>query len=47
VHVSRIRAAIEEDPRTPKRLLTVRGIGYLLARSAEAGDTDAHQEPGL
>ncbi len=33
VHVSRIRAAIEEDPRTPKRLLTVRGVGYLLARS--------------
>ena len=33
VHVSRIRAVIEEDPRAPKRLLTVRGVGYLLARS--------------
>lgn len=43
VHVSRIRAAIEEDPRAPKRLLTVRGVGYLLARStADAtGTADA------
>jgi DNA-binding response OmpR family regulator len=33
VHVSRIRAAIEDDPRQPRRLLTVRGLGYLFARS--------------
>ena len=32
VHVSRIRSVIEEDPRSPRRLLTVRGAGYLLAR---------------
>jgi len=32
VHVSRIRAAIEDDPRQPKRLLTVRGAGYVFAR---------------
>jgi DNA-binding response OmpR family regulator len=32
VHVSRIRAAIEDDPRHPRRLLTVRGAGYLFAR---------------
>ncbi len=31
-HVSRIRAAIEDDPRRPKRLLTVRGTGYVFAR---------------
>jgi DNA-binding response OmpR family regulator len=31
VHVSRIRAAIEDDPRHPRRLLTVRGVGYVLA----------------
>ena len=36
VHVSRIRSAIEDDPRSPKRLLTVRGVGYLLTRSARA-----------
>jgi DNA-binding response OmpR family regulator len=32
VHVSRIRAVIEDDPRQPRRLLTVRGSGYLFAR---------------
>ncbi|MCG6121826.1 MAG: response regulator [Microvirga sp.] len=32
VHISRIRAAIEEDPRKPKRILTVRGSGYVFAR---------------
>ena len=29
VHVSRIRAAIEDDPKQPARILTVRGAGYL------------------
>ncbi len=32
VHVGRIRLAIEDDPRQPKRLLTVRGAGYVMAR---------------
>jgi len=32
VHVSRIRAAIEDDPKVPKRVLTVRGAGYLFAK---------------
>ncbi|WP_018633748.1 response regulator [Neomegalonema perideroedes] len=32
VHVSRIRAAIEEDPKHPRRILTLRGAGYLFAR---------------
>jgi DNA-binding response OmpR family regulator len=32
VHVSRIRAAIEEDPRHPRRIVTVRGTGYLFVR---------------
>jgi DNA-binding response OmpR family regulator len=31
VHVSRIRAAIEDDPKRPRRLLTVRGVGYVFA----------------
>jgi two-component system, OmpR family, phosphate regulon response regulator OmpR len=35
VHVSRIRAAIEDDPRRPRRLVTVRGAGYQLARLPE------------
>ncbi len=38
VHVSRIRAAIEDDPKSPKRLLTVRGVGYVFARKQ---DTEA------
>jgi DNA-binding response OmpR family regulator len=32
VHVSRIRAAIEDDPKRPRRLLTVRGAGYVFAK---------------
>lgn len=32
VHISRIRAAIEDDPRHPRRVLTVRGAGYVMAR---------------
>ena len=36
VHVSRIRAAIEDDPRNPRRVLTVRGAGYLFVRRQDA-----------
>ena len=32
VHISRIRAAIEKDPKHPRRIITVRGAGYVLAR---------------
>jgi DNA-binding response OmpR family regulator len=35
VHVSRIRAAIEDDPRRPRRILTVRGAGYVFARTQD------------
>jgi two-component system phosphate regulon response regulator OmpR len=38
VHVSRIRAAIEDDPKTPKRVLTVRGAGYLFAKRQDSED---------
>ena len=31
VHVSRIRAAIEDDPRHPRRIITIRGTGYVFA----------------
>lgn len=31
VHISRIRAAIEDDPKQPKRIQTIRGAGYLFA----------------
>jgi DNA-binding response OmpR family regulator len=32
VHISRIRAAIEDDPKKPRRILTLRGAGYVFAR---------------
>jgi DNA-binding response OmpR family regulator len=35
VHVSRIRAVIEDDPKQPRRLLTVRGAGYVFARQQD------------
>jgi len=35
VHVSRIRAAIEENPKEPKLIKTVRGSGYILTAQAE------------
>lgn len=35
VHVSRIRAEIEDDPKHPRRIITVRGAGYVFARRQE------------
>ncbi|MGE5337048.1 MAG: response regulator [Gemmatimonadota bacterium] len=32
VHVARLRALIEDDPRQPKRIITVRGAGYVFAK---------------
>ena len=36
VHISRIRAAIEDDPKHPRRIITVRGAGYVFAKYQEA-----------
>jgi two-component system response regulator RegX3 len=30
VHIRRLRAKIEDDPANPKRVVTVRGVGYQL-----------------
>jgi DNA-binding response OmpR family regulator len=35
VHISRIRAAIEDDPKKPRRVITVRGIGYVFAKAQD------------
>lgn len=35
VHMGRIRAAIETDPKNPKRILTVRGVGYVFAKQQD------------
>jgi len=36
VHISRIRSAIEDDPKKPRRIITVRGAGYVFARNQDA-----------
>jgi two-component system, OmpR family, response regulator RegX3 len=33
VHVKRLRSKIEDDPANPKRIVTVRGVGYRFERS--------------
>ena len=33
MHISRIRAAIEDDPKKPRRVITVRGAGYVFAKA--------------
>jgi two-component system, OmpR family, phosphate regulon response regulator OmpR len=35
VHISRIRAAVEDDPKKPRRVITVRGAGYVFAKAEE------------
>ncbi len=32
VHISRIRSEIEDDPKNPRRIITVRGMGYVFAK---------------
>jgi DNA-binding response OmpR family regulator len=32
VHIARLRAIIEDDPKHPRRIITVRGSGYVFAR---------------
>jgi len=35
VHISRIRAAIEDDPKQPRRIITLRGAGYVFAKAQD------------
>jgi DNA-binding response OmpR family regulator len=35
VHIGRLRAAIEDDPKQPKRIITVRGAGYVFAKAQD------------
>lgn len=35
VHVSRIRGEIEDDPKHPRRVITVRGAGYVFAQAQD------------
>ncbi|RLB49692.1 MAG: DNA-binding response regulator [Deltaproteobacteria bacterium] len=34
VHISKLRKKLGDDPRTPRRIRTVRGVGYVLAKDA-------------
>lgn len=38
VHISRIRNAIEDDPDKPRRIITVRGVGYVFAQNQDRED---------
>ncbi|MEE9560140.1 MAG: response regulator transcription factor [Acidiferrobacterales bacterium] len=40
VHISRIRAAIEDDPKHPHRIITVRGAGYVFAKNQDENGGD-------
>lgn len=35
VHISRIRAAIEDDAKAPRRIITLRGTGYVFAKEQD------------
>jgi len=34
VHISHLRAKLGDDPKTPRWIKTVRGVGYVLAKDA-------------
>ncbi|GGC58206.1 DNA-binding response regulator [Undibacterium terreum] len=36
VHIGRLRTVIEDDPKQPKRIITVRGAGYVFAKVQDA-----------
>lgn len=36
VHISKLRAKLERDPRAPRYIKTVRGVGYALVRPGSA-----------
>ncbi len=40
VHISRIRSVIEDDAKNPRRVLTVRGAGYVFAKKQDAGPAE-------
>lgn len=41
VHISRIRAVIEDDPKHPRRIITLRGAGYVFARNQDGEEVAA------
>lgn len=41
VHISHLRAKLGDDPKSPRRIKTVRGVGYVLAKDVESGKEQA------
>jgi len=45
VHVSRIRTAVEDDPKRPRFLRTVRGVGYVFSPATDGAGDDGEAAP--
>jgi DNA-binding response OmpR family regulator len=46
VHISKLRQKVERDPQAPRRIKTVRGVGYVFAVEEPAGDASARRRRG-
>jgi len=40
VHISKLRKKLGDDPRTPRRIRTVRGVGYVLTDESASGGNE-------
>jgi DNA-binding response OmpR family regulator len=38
VHISKLRKKLGDDPKSPRRIRTVRGVGYVLTDESTSGD---------
>ncbi len=41
VHIARLRSLLEDDPKSPRRIITVRGAGYVFAKVQDEGTSGA------
>lgn len=41
VHIARLRSLLEDDPKSPRRIITVRGAGYVFAKVQDEGASGA------
>lgn len=41
VHIARLRSLLEDDPKLPRRIITVRGAGYVFAKVQDEGASGA------